>query len=89
MCNIDVFKGECPDALLDCVCMLFNVCNNNGLPTPWKTALLMPLYKKGDANVCGNYRGISPLEPLSKWYTKCVLHRLDKAVDHLGLRAKE
>lgn len=61
VCGIDVFKGDCPDPLIDCLTLLFNKCNSEGIPDSWKNALLMPLYKKGDKRECSNYRGISLL----------------------------
>ena len=59
VCNIDVFKNDCPPTLIDCIIILFNACNTYGLPDSWKSALLLPLYKKGDKQHCCNYRGIS------------------------------
>jgi hypothetical protein len=89
LCKIDVFKGECNDNVLKCVQHVFNHCNMYGLPDSWKTALVMPLFKKGDKADCANYRGISLIPPLAKWYTKCVLRRLDREAELKGLRADE
>ena len=39
------------------LCILFNKSLDEGIfPSKWKTALVMPLYKKGDKHCSGNYR---------------------------------
>ena len=48
MCSIDVFKKGAPKALIECVKLFFNKCNSDGIPESWRSALLMPLIKKGD-----------------------------------------
>ena len=45
-------------------------------PTAWGTAIVVPLYKKGDREVCDNYRGISLLSVTSKIYTSIINSRL-------------
>ena len=44
------------------LCILFNKSHDEGIfPSKWKTALVMPLYKKGDKHCSGNYRPVSLL----------------------------
>lgn len=42
-------------------------------PAQWKTAIITPLHKGGDANDFSNYRPISVLPVLSKIYEKHIL----------------
>jgi len=39
---------------------LFNVTWGSGtVPIDWQTAVVVPIFKKGDRRVCSNYRGIT------------------------------
>ena len=45
------------------------------MPEEWKKSVLIPIYKnKGDAQCCGNYRGIKPMS-----HTMKVWERIDEA----------
>jgi len=33
--------------------------NNNAIPGEWKEAIMVPIYKRGDRSVAGNYRPAS------------------------------
>ena len=46
-------------------------------PSQWKTAVVTPLHKSGDANNVSNYRPISVLPVLSKIYEN-ILHHLNQ-----------
>ena len=46
------------------------------VPSHFKKALIKPLYKKGPANQCGNYRPVSLLPSLSKILEKAVCSKL-------------
>ena len=42
------------------------------LPEKWKESITVPIYKKGDRTDCSNYRGISLLSTMYKFYpTSC------------------
>ena len=43
------------------------------VPSRWKTALIVPVPKKGDLNLIQNYRPISLTEPLRKLLEHCLL----------------
>lgn len=50
-----------------------------------RTSALVPLPKKGDLSVLGNWRGISLMPHITKLFDKLLLHRVRKAVDdHLN-----
>ena len=47
----------------------------------WKTCTIVPLFKKGDAEVCDNYRGISLLSIPSKILAKVLYRRIEVVVE--------
>lgn len=47
------------------------------VPEEWKEALIIPLHKKGDKQLCSNYRGISLLNTVYKIFSKILLSRLN------------
>jgi hypothetical protein len=49
---------------------LFNKCiDANKYPTNWKTAIVTPVFKKGDSSDLNNYRDILILPPLNKVFS--------------------
>jgi hypothetical protein len=56
---------------------LFNHLFNTGtFPQDWCKSVIIPLFKKGDMNLPGNYRGISLLSCISKVFTSILNNRL-------------
>lgn len=56
---------------------LFNTLFTQGIfPIQWSIAIIVPIFKKGDLNNPGNYRGISLLSVISKIYTRILNRRL-------------
>lgn len=59
------------------LCHLINNSFKYGIfPDQLKTALIKPLYKKGDPNSIENYRPISLLPSFSKIFELCICRRL-------------
>jgi len=59
------------------LCYLINKCFNEGtFPTLLKKARVIPIYKKGEANQCNNYRPISILPVVSKVFEIVLKTRL-------------
>ena len=57
--------------------LLFNISFRTGsLPTEWKLANIVPVYKKGDKNSIENYRPISLTCIVSKVFEKCIRDEL-------------
>ena len=46
------------------------------VPQVYKLAKIVPLYKKGPANECGNYRPVSLLSALSKILEKAICRQI-------------
>jgi len=53
------------------------------IPKMWKTARVLPLFKKGDKKSPDNYRPISNLCSMDKLFQKIVLNEIDRR--HMGL----
>ena len=61
---------------------ILNVIFEKGeVPNDFRKMLTKPLYKKGDKNKCGNYRGISLVSLGSKLRLNMILFVLRDAVD--------
>ena len=63
--------------------ILFNVCiRNEEIPKIWKTALVVPLHKKGSVHLANNYRPVSLTCILCKLYEKFIRkHILSHVLD--------
>ena len=57
---------------------IFNFCVTKGkYPKDLKKACVIPVFKKGERNLCGNYRPISLISPFSKIFERCILSQLN------------
>ena len=58
--------------------LIFNACISTGyFPKVLKTAEVVPIFKKGERELCSNYRPISILNPFAKLFEKCLLDQLN------------
>jgi hypothetical protein len=46
------------------------------IPKEWKTALVYAIHKKGNKQICNNYRGIALLNVTYKILSHCILNRI-------------
>ena len=61
---------------------LFNhIFRNHIFPNEWKKSIIVPIHKKGNVNVCSNFRPISLTSLLSKTYTNILNKRLTHFVE--------
>ena len=65
------------DKIQPYLCKIFNKIFETGyFPIQWGIATIIPLFKKGDRDLCDNYRGISLLSITSKVFTAVINSRL-------------
>jgi hypothetical protein len=65
---------------------LFNQCWRRGMvPTAWRTALIHPVFKKGDRRDIANYRPISLTESMRKLFERCMLRGLTARLEPLDI----
>ena len=70
---LQLSKGK----IIEFLFKLFNLMYNTGsFPLKWATAIVVPIYKKGDIHNPDNYRGISLLSVTSKIFTGILNKRL-------------
>jgi len=63
------------------ICTLFNRSLNEGIfPSKWKSAHVLPLFKKGDKHSPGHYRPVSLLNCLGKLMERCIYKYMYKLI---------
>ena len=83
--TLDTSKATGPDSInptllkqawltiVEPLCKFYNLSLHNWLvPSQWKIANVIPVFKKGAKNVVSNYRPISLLSVLGKCMEKCI-----------------
>ncbi len=74
--------------LAPCLVVLFNAAFSTGqVPQSWKTSLVTPVFKHGDATDTANYRPISVGEPISRLYASIMVQRLVTYTEQQQLRS--
>ena len=74
--------------LAPCLVVLFNAAFSTGqVPQSWKTSLVTPVFKRGDATDTANYRPISVGEPISRLYASIMVQRLVTYTEQQQLRS--
>ena len=53
------------------------------VPEEWKVSGIIPIFKKGDASVCANYRGIALMSLAAKLYNRILLNCIQPHVEPL------
>ena len=65
------------DSILDFLVTLFNnIYESATFPAVWATAIIVPIFKKGNPDNPHNYRGISLLNVVSKLFTSIMTSRI-------------
>ena len=78
----EMFKSS-PTLLCRLTDLFVRVWTTKTFPKDWKVSVLVPLYKKGDKAICGNYRGISLINHAIKIFCVILLNRFKDARDKL------
>ena len=66
----------------DLFVQFFNKLYDEGIfPKEWSKSIIVPIHKKGDANIPDNYRGIALTSVLCKVYTHVLNKRLTRWVE--------
>lgn len=79
--NMELIKYA-PERFLHRFLNFLNICWKCGhIPEEWQTAIVVPIFKKGDRKDCSNYRGISLLNTGYKVYSKIITKRLNVIAD--------
>jgi len=74
---INGYLIECKDFLMPILHNMFNCILITGyFPISWSSAVIVPIFKKGDTNDTNNYRGISLVSNLGKLFTYVINQRL-------------
>ena len=76
------------DVLLDPLVQTFNQVLNEGVPPAWCTGLIHPIFKSGDPDDPGNYRGITVVVILAKLYAMVLEARASAWAENSKCRAK-
>ena len=85
--SVHALKVAAP-LLAPCVAALFNSFALVGsLPPSWAVSAITPIFKSGDIDVPGNYRGIAVGTVLSKLFAKLINSRLTHWAESNGVRA--
>ena len=79
---------DASEVLLDPLVQTFNQLLNKGVPPAWCTGLIHPIFKAGDPEDAGNYRGITVVVILAKLYAMVLETRASRWAEHSKCRAK-
>ena len=79
--NIEILKaGE--DTISKALAKMYTKClSERRIPTGWKNAKMVIIYKKGNKNDLKNYRPICLLSNIYKILTKVLTKRIEKTLD--------
>ena len=56
---------------------------HENIPEDWRSAIIVPVHKKGEKTVCNNYRGIALLNVAYKIMTKLIARRMDNIMKNI------
>jgi len=79
----EMLKGAGVDSILreELFTLLSFVWKSGVCPSAWNSAVIVPLFKKGDLSVMNNYRGIALQDIVEKVFVTIILKRLEPIVE--------
>lgn len=78
----EFLKVAGPKTIQEITRILQNIWETEKIPEDWKSAVIHPLYKKGERTDVNNYRGISLLPVAYKILSQCLLDRTQAQLEH-------
>jgi len=75
--NAELIKTANPKLISKIWLLIKEIWVSGKFPNDWKTAIICPIYKKGDPMETSNYRGISLLDTCYKVLSIAILRRLE------------
>ena len=90
-CGVDHIRNEflkqCTAEMFEFMKDMFNfILDNSLIPTEWCIGMIFPLYKnKGSMNDPDNYRGITLLSCVGKFFTACLNNRITNFLESAGV----
>jgi len=82
---MEVWKYVGKDLGMSLVKLLKQIWRENELPEDWRRSIIVPIYKRGNPNMTGNYRGISLLCTNYKIYAEIMKRRLERVMENNGV----
>lgn len=70
-----------PSILLERMVRIMNKCMLEDIPQDWNLAYLNSIHKRGNKNICGNYRGISITNSIWRLYSRILKNRIQNTID--------
>ena len=81
------FLLDAVDVLLQPLAQVFTHMLMNGVPSDWCKGIIHPIFKAGDVNDPGNYRGITVTPVLSKLFAMILEARMSSWAEQCDIRA--
>jgi len=78
---MEVWKYAGKDLWSSLVKLMRWIWREEQIPEDWKKSIIVPIYKRGDPNRTGNYRGISLMCTAYKVYTELIRRRLEVQIE--------
>jgi hypothetical protein len=63
--------------------LLNHIWQSRRIPKDWEVGLVINVHEKGNANNCGNFRGITLLSTVSKLYANILRYKLNKYTEEI------
>ena len=79
--NTELYKYASKDMIERITNFINNCWKSKKTPTEWKTAVILPIFKKGQRSNCDHYRGISLLNTGYKIYSRILVKRLKNIIE--------
>ncbi|KAL4096954.1 hypothetical protein QTP88_021820 [Uroleucon formosanum] len=79
----EILKALNSETIMNIHKLMEHIWEEEVIPQDWNSALICPIYKKGDPLNCNNYRGIALLNVSYKILAYCILDRIKPRTEEL------